>query len=111
MDQTSSPDIKISPYPRPNSLADDYEYRIYDKGISPTATECGPCPVVVMSRHQGFQWNEELFVGPYRREAGFECHKSSGRQKREEKVSNAVKSRYREVVDIRLSQAESDIWP
>ncbi|KAG0165312.1 hypothetical protein DFQ28_004717 [Apophysomyces sp. BC1034] len=110
MEQTST-DIKILSHPLPDSLADDYEYRVYDNGMYNALTECGPCPVVFMSRHQGFQWNEELFVGVYRRDAGFECYKSNGRQRREEKVLNAVKAKNREVVDINLSKADSDIWP
>ncbi|KAI8082650.1 uncharacterized protein B0P05DRAFT_537894, partial [Gilbertella persicaria] len=65
-----------------------YEYRIYDRNIGDriynSCSEYAPCPIVVMSRHQGFLWNDELFVSAYRRRAGYECHKSISLKKKED---------------------------
>lgn len=84
-------DMNANTHPRPNSLVEDYEYKIYDRGLlnsAPLASmEYGPCPIVVMSRHEGFQWNEDLLVGPIiRQSSGYESRKSIDRQQREEQV-------------------------
>ena len=110
-----------------NNLDQYYEYRIYDKNIgSPMyasgSSEYAPCPIVVMSRHQGFQWNDELFVSAYRRSAGYECHKSTSLQSRDDKVmSNKATQKQKQpeqssempidVIDINLSEADCDVWP
>ncbi|KAK4515963.1 Plasma membrane ATPase [Mucor velutinosus] len=112
-----------------NNLDQYYEYRIYDKNIghsmyaSSSFSEYAPCPIVIMSRHQGFQWNDELFVNAYRRSAGYECHKSVSLEIKDNKVMNnkadAQKQVHQEqssempidVIDIHLSEAECDVWP
>ncbi|KAG2208197.1 hypothetical protein INT46_000239 [Mucor plumbeus] len=110
-----------------NNLDQYYEYRIYDKNIGNPMYACGsseyaPCPIVVMSRHQGFQWNDELFVSAYRRSAGYECHKSISLQTRDDKVmSNKAAQKQKQpeqssgmpidVLDINLSEADCDVWP
>ncbi|KAI8637739.1 hypothetical protein BD408DRAFT_423998 [Parasitella parasitica] len=102
-----------------------YECRIYDKNIdvfTSRDSEHAPCPVVVMSRHQGFQWNDDLFVNAYRRSAGYESHKSSSLQTKDDKVTSnkvAQKQKHQEqnsempadVIDIDLSEADCDVWP
>lgn len=86
---------------RPNSLIEDYEFHVYEYDIPggardlpsraiTSSCEYGPCPVLVMSRHEGFQWNDELFVAPFRRSAGFKTCKSADRKLREERISKAI---------------------
>ncbi|KAL9549517.1 hypothetical protein MBANPS3_005166 [Mucor bainieri] len=107
-----------------NNLDQYYEYRIYDKNIGHSiCSDYAPCPIVIMSRHQGFQWNEELFVNAYRRSAGYECHKSVSLKIRDDKVmsnkADARKQAHQEqssempidVIDINLSEADCDVWP
>lgn len=107
-----------------NNLDKYYEYRIYDKNIGNSYSEYAPCPIVMMSRHQGFQWNDELFVSAYRRSAGYECHKSTSLQSRDKKAmstSNIEQSSISnndsdhnntpEVIDIKLTEADCDVWP
>ncbi|KAI8879790.1 hypothetical protein K501DRAFT_287208 [Backusella circina FSU 941] len=97
---------------KPTTYSNDYEYRIYDKNIVPNVTsEYGPCPIVVMSRHQGFEWNDELFVNAYRRSGGYECHKSTSLVNRERRVSQSADTTSSGVVDIKLTEADCDIWP
>ncbi|KAL7319360.1 hypothetical protein PS15m_002506 [Mucor circinelloides] len=112
-----------------NNLDQYYEYRIYDKNIghamyaNSSFSDYAPCPIVIMSRHQGFQWNEELFVNAYRRSAGYECHKSVSLKNRDDKVmsnkATVQKQTHQEqssempidVIDINLSEADCDVWP
>ncbi|GAA5806635.1 hypothetical protein EDC94DRAFT_624529 [Helicostylum pulchrum] len=107
-----------------NNLAQYYEYRVYDRNIGDqremrsSMSEYGPCPIVVMSRHQGFQWNEELFVSAYRRSAGYECHKSPLLEDRDKKISSTTNqtclqdnSTSPEVIEIKLTEADRDVWP
>jgi hypothetical protein len=106
-----------------NNLDKYYEYRIYDRNIGNNYSEYAPCPIVMMSRHQGFQWNDELFVSAYRRSAGYECHKSTSLQSRDNKVmstsnteQNSISSdndhsNTPEVIDIKLTEADCDVWP
>jgi hypothetical protein len=77
----------------------------------------------MMSRHQGFQWNDELFVSAYRRSAGYECHKSTSLQSRDKKLmstsnfeqnsnnDNDGSNNTPEVIDIKLTEADCDVWP
>ncbi|ORZ03007.1 hypothetical protein BCR43DRAFT_421799, partial [Syncephalastrum racemosum] len=69
---------------------EDYEYRIYDRGLhypaASSSMEYGPCPIVVMFRHEGFQYNEDLFVSTFRQSSGYESRKSIDRQQREDQV-------------------------
>ena len=87
------------------------------------------CPVVMMVSHEGFHWNEELFVSPYRRCHGVESTrtlKSSDRIKREDRVASTtscihhpapVASQHNQqhdddvIVDIHLTESECNIWP
>jgi hypothetical protein len=102
--------VKNKPTTTPYS--NEYEYRIYDKNIvSNVCSEYGPCPIVVMSRHQGFEWNDELFVNAYRRNGGYECHKSTSLVNRERRVSQSADTTSSGVVDIKLTEADCDIWP
>lgn len=95
-----------------NNLDKFYEYRIYDKNIGYSSEEYAPCPVVVMSRHQGFQWNDELFVSAYRRKAGYECHKSDSLKDREEHILQSTATvKDNDVLDIKLTEADCDVWP
>ncbi|KAI9360875.1 hypothetical protein BD770DRAFT_29612 [Pilaira anomala] len=108
-----------------NNLAQYYEYRVYDRNIGGyhemqnSMSEYGPCPIVVMSRHQGFQWNEELFASAYRRSAGYECHKSPLLEDRDKRVSSTTSSSAAnlqddsspEVIEINLTEADCDVWP
>ncbi|KAI9315913.1 hypothetical protein BX666DRAFT_267338 [Dichotomocladium elegans] len=99
----------------PRSLTKDYEFRVYEESGSGAMTG-GPCPVVVMASHEGFQWNEELFVSPFRRVSGWRTQKSADRIEREHRVStNASCIRQEEnreqVVELHLTQADCDIWP
>ncbi|KAI7901953.1 uncharacterized protein BX663DRAFT_513033 [Cokeromyces recurvatus] len=108
-----------------NNLDRYYEFHIYDKNIGSymySNSEYAPCPIVVMSRHQGFQWNDELFVSPYRRSAGYESHKSMSLQDKDNKIlSTTTKSKDQqqeidhesppEVIDINLTEADCDVWP
>lgn len=94
-----------------NSLDKDYEFRVYDKNIyNYGMMDYGPCPIVVMSRHQGFQWNDELFVTEYQRNAGYECHKSDSLEKRERRISQQY-STDQDVIDINLTEDDCDVWP
>ncbi|KAL0079307.1 hypothetical protein J3Q64DRAFT_1645114 [Phycomyces blakesleeanus] len=127
MEQTSVRSPISTHRQRPDSLTDDYEYHIYDTSPGErsyiASSSFGSCPIVVMSRHQGFEWNEELFVGAYRRNAGCESHKSRGRQQREERISDEIRRNSTEtnsdtvcreierVVEIKLTDKEKDIWP
>lgn len=108
--------------PKSNPLDRYYEYRVYDKDLGnhrdmySTFSEYAPCPIVVMSRHQGFQWNDELFVSEYRRSAGYECHKSASLKNRDKKISfNTNQQRTEdtspEVIEINLTEADCDVWP
>ncbi|KAI9016540.1 hypothetical protein CLU79DRAFT_763183 [Phycomyces nitens] len=123
MEQTSI-HSSIYTHRRPYSLTEDYEYHIYETGPAErsylVSSDFGPCPIVVMSRHQGFEWNDELFVGAYRRNAGYESYKSRGRQQREERISHEVRNskesnldsrEFEKVVEINLTDKERDIWP
>ncbi|KAI9487183.1 MAG: hypothetical protein EXX96DRAFT_552139 [Benjaminiella poitrasii] len=110
-----------------NSLGRYYEFHIYDRNIGScmySNSEYAPCPVVVMSRHQGFHWNDELFVSAYRRSAGYESHKSTSLQDKDEKLlSSSIKSKDKkqqeivdhdsppEVIEINLTEADCDVWP
>ncbi|KAI9493317.1 hypothetical protein BDB00DRAFT_823489 [Zychaea mexicana] len=118
----------------PNSMTKDYEYKVYDcvDGQQPAflAHSQSHAPIIVMARHEGFQWNDELFVNPFRRGAGG-CisHKSADRLERESRVSgstaltsssnNTTDQRQQQqqqheedsVVQIQLSEADRDIWP
>lgn len=115
-----------------NNLAQYYEYRVYDRNIGGynemqnSMSEYGPCPIVVMSRHQGFQWNEELFASAYRRSAGYECHKSPLLEDRDKRISsttnqtstssttsaaNLQEDSSPEVIEINLTEADCDVWP
>ncbi|KAI8374577.1 uncharacterized protein BYT42DRAFT_500077 [Radiomyces spectabilis] len=90
-------------------MTEDYEYRIYD--MANNMSDYGHCATIVMSRHQGFQWNEEVFVSAYRRQQG-EVHKSAVRQERERRLSHSlVTSHHEQVVDIQLSPSDCDVWP
>ncbi|OBZ88050.1 hypothetical protein A0J61_03901 [Choanephora cucurbitarum] len=119
-----------------NNLDKYYEYRIYDRNIgdriydSP-CSEYAPCPIVVMSRHQGFLWNDELFVSAYRRKAGYECHKSTSLKCKEDRLKStcSIKSMQcspvrqdrldeqdssdspPDVIEINLTEADCDVWP
>ena len=120
------------PHTPTNNLNQYYEYRVYDKNIGRgygeemcSISEYAPCPIVVMSRHQGFQWNEELFVNAYRRSAGYECHKSPSLQDRDQqltscstikrqearRLSDDVLTATTEVIDIHLTDEDKDVWP
>ncbi|KAJ8654724.1 hypothetical protein O0I10_009615 [Lichtheimia ornata] len=115
----------------PRSLTQDYVFRVYESSSSQKLypMEAAMCPVVMMVSHEGFQWNDELFVSPYRR-----CHgvgttrtlKSSDRIQREDKVASttscihhpAPSSRHNQqqqsdddVIDIQLTESECNIWP
>ncbi|KAI8357881.1 hypothetical protein EDC96DRAFT_445893 [Choanephora cucurbitarum] len=100
-----------------NNLDKYYEYRIYDRNIgdriydSP-CSEYAPCPIVVMSRHQGFLWNDELFVSAYRRKAGYECHKSTSLKFRQDRLDEQDSSDSPpDVIEINLTEADCDVWP
>ncbi|CAO3697803.1 unnamed protein product [Rhizopus stolonifer] len=94
-----------------NNMGKEYEFRVYDKNTySYGMVDHGPCPTVVMSRHQGFQWNDELFVTEYQKNAGYECHKSDSLEKRERRISQQY-STDQDVIDIHLTEAECDVWP
>lgn len=115
-----------------NNLDQYYEYRVYDKHIGNSyrgemysMSEYAPCPIVVMSRHQGFQWNEELFVSAYRRSAGYECHKSTSLRNRDQKINHSTNKQHQEqqsssddsttgttdVIEINLTDEDCDVWP
>lgn len=108
--------------PKRNPLDQYYEYRVYDKNLGGRRemysgfSEYAPCPVVVMSRHQGFQWNDELFVNEFRRSAGYECHKSASLENRDKKIGFNTNQRRTadnspEVIEINLTEADCDVWP
>jgi hypothetical protein len=119
--------VKQSIAHKPNNLDQYYEYRVYDKNIGNSSnremfsciSEYAPCPVVVMSRHQGFQWNEELFVNAYRRSAGYECHKSQSLKNTDQKITHSTNQQQQssddttvaEVIDINLTEEDRDVWP
>ncbi|KAI8384140.1 hypothetical protein BD560DRAFT_322439 [Blakeslea trispora] len=97
-----------------------YEYRIYDRNIGDriydsSCSEYAPCPIVVMSRHQGFLWNDELFVSAYRRKAGYECHKSTSMKSKEDRLNHLSEQDSNEsppdVIEINLTEADCDVWP
>ncbi|KAI8143414.1 hypothetical protein BJV82DRAFT_668471 [Fennellomyces sp. T-0311] len=104
-------------HPHPNSLTKDYEYRIYDRASShPAFLEQSYAPIIVaMDFHEGFHWNQDLFVHPFRRGSGYTTRKSADRLERETRVSDntTLITRQHEdpVVEIRLSDADRDIWP
>lgn len=94
-----------------NNLQNDYEFRVYNKNVYDFDTfDYGPCTTVVMSRHQGFQWNDELFVNEYQRSAGYECHKSDSLEQKERRISQQY-SVNQDVIDINLTEADRDVWP
>lgn len=112
--------------PKLNPLDQYYEYRVYDRNIGnqremhSSYSEYAPCPVVVMSRHQGFQWNDELFVSEYRRNAGYDSHKSASLKQRDQKIRfNITHQQLQqqpddpspEVIEIKLTEADCDVWP
>jgi hypothetical protein len=104
-----------------NNLDKYYEYRIYDRNIGYHSEEImynsQTCPIVMMSRHQGFQWNDELFVNAYRRSAGYDSHKSTFLENRDKRISSTVdrqqqsSSDNNDVIDIHLTEADCDVWP
>lgn len=108
-------------HPRPNSLTTDYEFRVYDSGSH--GMEYASCPIVVMSRHEGFHWNEDLFVSAYRRGEGYESRKSIDRERRQKRVCRSVHKTTskrpqqssdpedQEVLEIILSESECDVYP
>lgn len=131
-EQQKRPDI----FYQPNNLSNYYEYRVYDRNIcSPQHEreyrnyEYSPCTILLISRHQGFIYNEELFVNAYRRSAGYECHKSPSLVHREEKIKRSTGLYQQqqeqdnqggeaedmdsppEVIDIHLTEADRDVWP
>ncbi|KAI9282701.1 hypothetical protein BY458DRAFT_497056 [Sporodiniella umbellata] len=94
-----------------NTIDSDYEFRVYNKSAyNYGLSDYGPCPTVVMSRHQGFQWNDELFVSEYQKSAGYDCHKSDSLEKRERRISQQYATD-RDVIDIQLTEEECDVRP
>lgn len=121
--------VKQSLSHKPNNIDRYYEYRVYDRNIGSnynsqemvsSISEYAPCPIVVMSRHQGFQWNEELFVNAYRRSAGYECHKSQSLKNTDQKINHSTTNQQlsddtritaTEVIEINLTEEDRDVWP
>ncbi|KAI9269177.1 hypothetical protein BDA99DRAFT_503742 [Phascolomyces articulosus] len=116
----------------PNSMTTkDYEYKVYDRieGQPSFLSQSHVPIIVVMARHEGFQWNDDLFVSPFRREAGYTSQKSADRLERESRVSddkttittrtmntnrnnnNSSTSEEDPVIQIQLSDTDRDIWP
>ena len=108
----------------PNSMTTkDYEYKVYDRiEGQPSLLSQSHFPIiVVMARHEGFQWNDDLFVSPFRRDAGCTSQKSEDRLERESRVyDNTTRTTAtcqrndndeEPVVQIQLSKADRDIWP
>lgn len=88
------------------STSSDYEARVYE--YPPNDDECyaSPYPIVVMTKHRGFLWNEEMFVTARRYKAAATAQaESTGEEIGEEGI------RREEVVEIKLEEWECDIWP
>ncbi|KAI8337296.1 hypothetical protein BC941DRAFT_427268 [Chlamydoabsidia padenii] len=93
--------------PRPISLRNDYEYLVYQPdhyaGLDIPVT-------VVMKAHEGFVWNQELFVGEHRLGKQY---KSVSRQVNEAKIQQACHrhSGNNRVMNLNLSSSDKDIFP
>ncbi|KAI8992476.1 hypothetical protein BDB01DRAFT_832772 [Pilobolus umbonatus] len=102
---------------RRSSIDDYYEYRVYDRNLgnnyqpSLFNMDYAPCPVLMMSRHQGFEWNDELFVNGQRRKAGYDCHKSNSLQRGDDKVHGQHIESDTGVIHLILNEHDCDIWP
>ncbi|KAI7860268.1 hypothetical protein BDC45DRAFT_494027 [Circinella umbellata] len=106
----------------PNSMTTkDYEYKVYDRieGQTSIVSQSHFPIIVVMARHEGFQWNDDLFVSPFRREAGCTSQKSEDRLERESRIHDNTTTTACQrnsndeepAVQIQLSAADRDIWP
>lgn len=109
----------------PRSLTEDYVFRVYESSSSQHLypMETALCPVVMMVSHEGFHWNEELFISPYRRgpSSRLSTLKSSDRIKREDRVASTTscihhssspsQSNDDDVIDIQLTESECNVLP
>ncbi|KAI8984573.1 hypothetical protein BDF20DRAFT_911658 [Mycotypha africana] len=144
-------DKEVIVNPQKCHLDDFYEYHVYDNGASSSYYDdyyYGPCPLLIMYRHQGFRFNDEMLVSEYRRHSSYESHKStsledmdhrrnelqqqqyphleqsstSNRRSFDNSYNNEGVKRYYhtggtrlpstpDVIDIKLTKAECDVYP
>ncbi|ORX51713.1 hypothetical protein DM01DRAFT_1337214, partial [Hesseltinella vesiculosa] len=69
---------------------EDYEYTVYDSPSARPIYQDYAYPVlVIMNCHEGFEWNEDLFIHTFQRGQG-KRHKSYTRQQREQKIGQVA---------------------
>ncbi|KAI8074459.1 hypothetical protein BC940DRAFT_288307 [Gongronella butleri] len=90
---------------------EDYEYTVYDLPEQRISYYDHSVPVlVILNCHEGFEWNEELFVRTYQKGQG-QRHKSHTRMEREQKIGQAAMETRDHVLQLTLSPKDMDVLP
>ncbi|SAM04858.1 hypothetical protein [Absidia glauca] len=100
----------IKTYPRSYSIRSDYEYLVYQPQRN-HYTDIESPVTVVMKAHEGFVWNQDLFVSEHRLGKPY---KSISRKAYQAKIQQACHSHRGgddRVMDLELSTSDIDILP
>lgn len=102
----------IETFPRSYSIRSDYEYLVYQP-LRNHYTDIESPVTVVMKAHEGFVWNQELFVSEQRHGLG-KPYKSISRKAYQAKIQQACHPHRcddERVMDLELSTSDIDILP
>ncbi|KAI8089949.1 uncharacterized protein BX664DRAFT_334294 [Halteromyces radiatus] len=101
---------------RPTSISEDYEYAVYQPEQTIYGHSLHSPVTVVMRCHEGFEWNEALFVSEYRQGRG-RRHKSRTRTSMEARIQHEItitsssKPKDDRVLTLELTSSDKDILP